>query len=254
MKINYITFTDSGLQRKENEDFIYAFKKENCAVFLVADGMGGLTQGKNASDTLVRYVAKYIELDMDKTIELNKQLDKQYDANSFFTDLKNYLLNANKDIYENWTKNGKTSGSTLVMFAIYENTYNIFWAGDSHIYQLIDNDLVALTVDDVWENDKNRTEGMTVEQIKKDQNYGRLTNAFGSIENVNIHITNGILQKGMKFFLCSDGVYKFCKKDDLNNIILNNNQTKKQIPELIKKEIYKNGAEDNLSFIYIEIE
>lgn len=254
MKIKHIAFTDSGLQRKENEDSIYAFKKENSSVFVVADGMGGLEQGKNASDTLVRYVAKYIEIDMDKTIELNKQLDKQYDANNFFADLKNCLLKANKDIYENWTKNGKSSGSTLVMLAIYDNTYNILWAGDSHIYQLIDDDLVALTVDDVWENDKSRIEGMTIEQIKKDQNYGRLTNAFGSIENVNIHVTNGFLQSGMKFFLCSDGVYKFCKKDDLTNMIVNNSQDKKKLIEEIKNEIYKNGAEDNLSFIYIEVE
>ena len=232
MDIKWVSFTDTGLQRKVNEDSIYSYKKDNCAVFIVADGMGGYENGKNASDTIVRYVAKYIELDMDKIIAAKKQFDKVYDQNTFFDDIKNVLLNANKDIFDNYTAKGHSSGSTLIMIAIYENVYNIYWAGDSHIYQVIDDDLVALTVDDVWENDKEAIKNLTKEQVINDKNYGRLTNAFGTIENVNIHMMNGFIKQGMKFLLCSDGVYKYCDKKVLNEIITN--KKKKENQEEIK--------------------
>lgn len=290
MDIKWTAFTDKGLQRKVNEDSIYACKRDKCAVFIVADGMGGYENGKNASDTIVRYVAKYIELDMDKIIAAKKQFDKVYDQNTFFDDIKQVLLNANKDIFENYTAKGHSSGSTLIMIAVYENVYNIFWAGDSHIYQVIDDDLVALTVDDVWENDKEAIKNLTKEQVINDKNYGRLTNAFGTIENVNIHMMNGFIKSGMKFLLCSDGVYKYCDKKVLNEIVTNKKKSedikdrdktvkidnnnndmkdikkensskdeentksnKENLPKLIKDEVYQNGAIDNLSFIYVEI-
>ncbi|MBP3201844.1 MAG: serine/threonine-protein phosphatase [Lachnospiraceae bacterium] len=288
MDIKWVSFTDTGLQRKVNEDSIYSFKKDNCAVFIVADGMGGYENGKNASDTIVRYVAKYIELDMDKIIAAKKQFDKVYDQNTFFEDIKNVLLSANKEIFENYTAKGHSSGSTLIMLAIYQNVYNIFWAGDSHIYQVIDDDLVALIVDDVWENNKDAIKDLTKEQIVNDKNYGRLTNAFGTIENVNIHMMNGFIKSGMKLLLCSDGVYKYCDKKVLRELIINkrknediedkdktvsanskndeliinnNNENEddkednnmQNLSQKIKEEIYKNGAIDNLSFIYVEI-
>lgn len=252
MGLKYVYFTDSGLQRKENEDSIYAYNKDNCAVFIVADGMGGYENGKTASDTIVKHIAKYIELDMDKIIDAKKQFDKVYDSNTFFNDLKNCLLEANSEIYGEYTSKGRSSGSTLIMIAIYGDTYNIFWAGDSHIYQVIDEDLVALTVDDVWENDKKNVEGLTIDQVKNNQNYGRLTNAFGTIQNVNIHTMNGILKKGMKFLLCSDGVYKYCKHNELKDIVIGDKKNNNELCNAIKQEVYKNGAFDNLSFIYIE--
>lgn len=251
MKLKFISFTDSGLQRKENEDTIYAFEKENCAVFIVADGMGGCENGKNASDTIVRHVAKYIELDMDKVMDAKKQFDKVYDSNTFFADIKECLIKANAEIYNDYTAKGHNSGSTLVMLAIYENTYNIFWAGDSHIYQLIDDELVALTVDDVWENDKARIEGLTIDQVKTNQNYGRLTNAFGTLKDVDIHTTNGFLTKDMKFFLCSDGVYKYCDKEVYTKLVKDGKLEKEEFCNTIKEAVYKNGAMDNLSFIYV---
>lgn len=252
MNIRHIAFTNSGLKRNENEDSIYAFKREDCAIFLVADGMGGCENGKNASDTIVKYVAKYIELDIDKVIDAKKQFDKVYDSNVFFSDIKTALLNANNEIYSEYTAKGHSSGSTLIMLAVYDNTYNIFWAGDSHIYQVIDNELVALTVDDVWENDKERVKDLTIDQIKNNQNYGRLTNAFGTVEHVNIHTMNGFLTKGMKFFICSDGVYKYCDMKALTDIVVNNKLEEKEFCKMVKEEIYKNGAYDNLSFVYIE--
>lgn len=288
MNIKYVTFTDSGLERDVNEDSIYAYEKDNCAVFVVADGMGGYENGKNASDTIVRYIAKYIEIDMEKVIAAKKQFEKEYDSNVFFDDIKKCLLEANHEIFSSYTAKGHSSGSTLVMIAMYENVFNIFWAGDSHIYQAINDELVALTIDDVWENDKARLEGLTIDQVKNNPNYGRLTNAFGTVENVEIHTMNGFIKTGMKFLLCSDGVYKYCDKKVLNELITNkktddflvdkdktveinndNNLTKdksekevnnnmaidiaKNLPNKIKEEVYKNGALDNLSFIYVEI-
>lgn len=252
MDIKSIAFSDSGLARNENEDSIYAFKKENCAIFLVADGMGGCENGKNASDTIVKHVAKYVEMDMDRIKDAKKQFGKVYDANTFFTDIRNCLLNANKEIYGNYTVKGHTSGSTLVMIAIYDSSYKIFWAGDSHIYQVVAGDLQALTVDDVWENDKKRIEGLTIDEVRKNPNYGRLTNAFGTIENVNIHVTEGILYKGMKFFLCSDGIYKYCDKKKLKSIVTDEKLDDKEFCKVIKEEAYKSGAPDNLSFVYVE--
>ena len=253
MNLKHIVFTDSGLKRTENEDSVYAFKKDKCAVFAVADGMGGCENGKNASDTLVKYIAKYIEIDQDKIIDVNKQFDKVYDSNSFYNDLKKYLLDANNEIFTDYTSKGHSSGSTLVMLAIYENTYNIFWAGDSHIYQVIDGDLVALTLDDVWENDSEKIKDLTIDQVKNNSNYGKLTNAFGTIENVNIHVMNGILTKGMKFLLCSDGVYKYMEKDNFKNIVVKDKIDEKELKKEIKDEVYKNGADDNLSFIYVDV-
>lgn len=97
-----------------------------------------------------------------------------------------------------------------------------------------------MTIDDVWVN------------VQGSFDCDSLTQAIGAQEELSINIHTGIIRKKAYFFLCSDGIYKYCGNQYLFSKIRSLMWKKSiTVTKQIRKQVYQNGAKDNLSMIIV---
>lgn len=250
MKIHYAALNEVGLLRKQNEDSIFFAQENGDGIFLVADGMGGHTEGLYASRIVKQRTLVWWETYL--------KLEKKPDFLQSLEQLKEAFAESNQMILEN-TKKGQVCGSTLVALWIKQNHWAVFSCGDSRCYQaeegILFNKFRRLTTDDVWENQQSNRIGVRQEELQKNKNFGKLVRAVGVKSNFSCTVQSNQIQGKTVFALCSDGVYQYCaeiyfkkqllkclKSDDLKIRLLK-----------IRDKIYENGAKDNLSLILVKI-
>lgn len=122
--------TDIGVVRKANEDAWLA--DTDSRVWMVADGMGGLENGRWASSTLVKAVSA-------------AALSGDFDAD--LASASGAIHAANGTIWQASKASGKPMGSTVVALLFREQRFAVLWAGDSRAYLMRKGQLHQLTRD-----------------------------------------------------------------------------------------------------------
>jgi len=250
MKICYEILNEIGLVRKENQDNVFGANNSSEGIFLVADGMGGHTDGGRASRILKDRVEIWWE---------NHQ--KYGEQNSFFhvlEELKVVLEEGNQEIFKS-TGKGDICGSTVVLLWIQGYAWAVLSCGDSRCYLVKDRMLVRyvcqVTTDDVWENQLQNVNGLSREEIQGHACFGRLVHAVGTEENFVCTVRSDQLSGRSVFALCSDGIYRYCPEKYLRTQLKRaiKIENLKNCTEKIKHQVYRNSAPDNLSFILIHV-
>ena len=246
MKIKYSVISEKG-KRPENQDAVFVGVYEEYAVFLVADGMGGHSHGEIASAAVREAIKEWWE-----TILRMDQMPNIEDAEIQCQDA---VQRVNKELYQKFASSGVIVGTTLVLLLIWQNKYTALSVGDSRIYKREGRELECITIDDVWENQTEIKEKMSEEQAKNDSRFGKLVAAIGVHEDVDIHCYCGEIRKRDLFFLCSDGVYKFCDDKQMRKILYNTVVCRniEKINRKIIKIVEKNQSKDNYSAIICDI-
>lgn len=236
MEIDYSAICDMGKIRKENQDSVYAHTGEGWGIFVVADGMGGHAEGARASKTVTNMFKEWTKDDGLKLAECT--------TSHIFSEVRKIIEKANDRIL-NGSDEGELCGSTAVVLIITNENYVLLSVGDSRCYELKEK---------IWRYSLYR---MTQDEIVNEpgSEYGKLTNAVGIRTPLRCNIISGSLRKKHIFFMCSDGVYKFCDEEELVSIIRRNKKKNLGvISREIKDLIYQHGAKDNLSAIVISVE
>ena len=246
-KLTAQKLTDVGLVRQENQDSCFLSVDEGIGVFCVADGMGGHSNGKRASSDIVDGIRQWT----------SAFYSGKYNGgfSEIITDFENYLLHMNRKLYK-YYNHDRICGSTIVALLVYGKYYAVFSLGDSRLYRKRGFSFLQLTQDDVWQNSDVMSYAVQDEELRQNVNYDRLTRAFGIEESVVLHRITDTLKRGDTFFLCSDGVYKYCPEKIIKNCctapILGNVNIDDRLLE-IRKQVYKNGAPDNLTAVMVRI-
>lgn len=233
MEISYSSLSEIGKSRKINQDALFAYTGNGFGLFIVADGMGGLSEGERASREIVDSYQAWIE-------RYEKEAEDM-DPGTILAELRTVLSQAN-DRINNETKSGQTCGSTAVVLFLRKDFYAIISVGDSRIYEIekrvFYTKLRQLTIDDVWKYEGDNT--------------GKLTNAVGINSRLKCHAQSDTLKKNNLFLLCSDGIYRYCQeKDMVNSVIKYMPKDLESAVNEIKRIVYQNGAGDNLSLILV---
>lgn len=234
MIINCAAISDIGKRRSMNQDAMFMVWNDKWGLFALADGMGGTSEGERASGEISNAYREWAEKYGEEAEHMS--------PGDLLTSLRDVLANANEKIIAE-TRKGETCGSTAVILFLREEFYIIISAGDSRIYtvneRIFSVKLKQLTVDDVW--------------MAQGINSGKLTNAVGIFSPLKCHVSSETLQKKHIFFLCTDGVYKYCSEKKILDVIKQRRQESLEDKvEKIKEAIYQNGAVDNLSMILVE--
>lgn len=242
--IIYSQIIDCGLRRKENQDAVYSYTKGDFGLFVLADGMGGHSRGELASREIVKTYEEYVQT-----------LDKREKSISFLTlthEVAETLRTANERILRKYSQD-VICGSTAVILLVKKDCYAVLSVGDSRVYTFYQGEMEVLTIDDIWDNLPGTMEKYTRQQIYEDARRGKLVQAIGVSQEVNIHIATNRIRKGQRFLLCSDGIYHFCSEQTLQEGMKHSfSETMLQsVLERYKKEVYQNGAKDNLSAILV---
>lgn len=213
---------------------------------VLADGMGGLKMGKEASDLATKtMLAEY-----NKTVLLD----------SIPNELNSTLKKANKAIYEMAKKEGLEMdvGTTLVASVIHKD--QLYWisVGDSRIYLFRDNKLIQLSHDHIYENElyNEVIQGkISLEEAKNHPERALLTSYLGMecLSRIEQNHNPLPLQVGDRIILCSDGLHGVLSDSEINEIIAN--EPEKSAELLLQTVLTKNiKYQDNITIIILSCE
>jgi serine/threonine protein phosphatase PrpC len=162
-------------------------------IYVVADGVGGHTDGGLASRAIVQMLSE-VALSAD-TLDARVEIVEQA------------LQSVNGALWRESRQRGErvVIASTVAALMLAENYAVCLWAGDSRIYVNRAGHLYRLTRD---HNEANSTHPLS--------GHGEaLTRAVGSSEDLNLERLVTTAEPGDKFLVCSDGVTKVMSDGDL---------------------------------------
>lgn len=235
--------TDVGKVREINQDAYGIFKKEDAELFVVADGMGGYTNGEKASQTVVEQISSWWEMFSPEACD--------YEFEKMLTAIEQAVEEANHTIYTQYNQN-EVCGTTVVILFLYRERYSIIYAGDSRCYAAVGRKCRCLTMDEIWENQSHIS--VSERRMKNHPDRGKLVNAVGIKTSIQCRVVTGAWEKGEVFLLCTDGLYKYCTDRYIRKcmrLCMDRAAMDMQLAHLLDMA-YKNGAGDNVTIVIVK--
>ncbi len=248
--------TNKGTVRSKNEDNFFVnghcmnmveddiSLNSECIIpglFAISDGMGGLSNGKEASHLAIHVLSSnYCKLDALSSKEVQEGLN-------------NLILKVNEEVY-NMHEQGKASGCTLALIYFHKDKIFVANIGDSKVYQYKDRKLTQLS------KDHNRTQERLNSEwqlSKKSSGNNVLTQYLGmSPKEIVIepyHMTVDYDNK--TFLLCSDGLTEVLSEKEIVKKLrfLRRDNLKKTTDNLVALAM-RNGSKDNVTALLIKIQ
>ncbi len=238
-----------GIGQRDDQQDSYGLTDENDIplyqtrgqLAIVADGMGGLSNGGVISSLVVQ-----------SCYNLFHELPEYKKPSDMLLEMAK-VANYNVNMY---LRNGQRSGSTLVASIIRDGYLYFLTIGDSHIYLYRNGSIFLLNREHVYREELalSAINGeVSMEQVKGDKQAKSLTSYFGG--GVITHIDrneDGIkLLAGDKVLLCSDGVYGTISKGQMETALKADVHTAvEQIQQMIEKE--DKPYQDNYTAVILE--
>ena len=238
MKFKYVTLTDTGLKRTENEDSLGVFEAEDGLLTVVCDGLGGNKAGDIASKLAVQTISTTFQ-----NLEEVEYLER----------IRLSILEANKIVIEESSKDFDRKGMATTVEALFLKDDTAYWGhvGDSRLYYLKNKKLKQLSKDHSLVQ-KLIDEGyLTLKEAENHPNKNIIMRALGDSENVEVDVSKLKINPddSSKFFICTDGVTTVIQNNELEEILINDNAH--YISEVIANLVEKRGAPDNYTFVII---
>ena len=229
--------THQGKVRSANEDAFLI--DETHQVFAVADGLGGLPGGAEASQRIV---------------ELLKQTYSHVDADKERADLGELILGINKIL----TKEGNEahpftgSGSTLTIAQLISDQLLIGHIGDSAAYHLRGEDFNQITIDHTMEQEFIERAGENARNLMPPKYPHTLTRCVGQNKNVRVDQLRLAVASGDRLLLCTDGLNKIVTKQQIHAALQADASPEAICQELVE-HANREGGPDNITVIVVFI-
>lgn len=233
MQINAFGLTDTGRVRDENQDAYFIDAAHN--VFAVADGLGGLPGGADASRRIV---------------ELLHQSMGRINSEEERFDLAELIIGINKIISkESQVAHPITgSGSTLTLCQILEDQLFIGHVGDSATYLSRDGKFEKLTIDHTMAQELVDKHGESALEFMPKEYPHTLTRCIGQEGELRVDQTRIKLQSGDRIMLCTDGLNKVVPESEIADIV-GAQLEPEQICTQLKDKANANQGPDNITVI-----
>ncbi|HEY4600290.1 MAG TPA: PP2C family serine/threonine-protein phosphatase [Cerasibacillus sp.] len=246
--------TDVGLRKNINQDALLIKTAqtpvEEIGLFVVCDGMGGLSHGELASATVIYGLSQWFEHDLPELLEYEKDNEE-----IIFQQLENTVEKLNADIVSYGQEEGVVLGTTLTALLILGKTFFLVQMGDSRAYAIDDNQVIQLTKDQTFVAREVARGHLTPEEARNHPKRNILLQCIGAREEIEVVITKGIIEQGMSYLLCTDGFYHKLSHDELIGY-LQTEATETDMKQAIQtlSEIVKSRHEtDNISAVLLKV-
>lgn len=211
---------------------------------IVADGMGGLSDGERMSQLVVVTMLQGFDEDDGSMPSASLLMKLVYDAN----------VAVNKELGEE--KIGKC-GSTLTAVIVKNRKLSWISVGDSHIYVCREGKLIKMNEDHNYakELDERVKSGeLTLEEAMKDPQRGALTSfiGMGELEMLDQNENPIALEKNDRILLMSDGVFGTVAESRIAEIM---NMPLLQAGEQLEQEIRQKNKrnQDNYTCVILQV-
>jgi protein phosphatase len=240
MRLTSTAVSDIGRVRKTNQDSVGCFPE--LRLYLLADGMGGLTDGEVASRLAIDVIADHVQ-----TANGAAGADD-------LTLLRGAIASANERILHEGEARGEASGrarigATIVALRVAADEGRAFWAhvGDSRLYRFREGRLTLLTADHTLAGAAYR-DGGTVPLDLPHTNM--LVQALGVSQDVDPSLGSSDVQPGDLFLLCSDGISGMIAPDVLEKALADASSLDEKAKNLIRLALEASGR-DNASVVLV---
>jgi PPM family protein phosphatase len=226
--------TDTGLQRRANEDALLA----RSPLFVVADGMGGAQAGEVASKIAV----DTFEGGLGDTSVPERSLASR-------------VLTANARIHELSHSNDEHAGMGTTLTAAYVAAHEIAIAhvGDSRAYCLRDGELIRLTSDHSLVDELVRQGKITPQQAVDHPQRSVITRALGPEPAVEVDTCSYRARAGDVYLLCSDGLTTMVPEERLAEILRSHTRLR-DAGEALIAAANEAGGRDNVTVVLFRLE
>ncbi len=246
---------DVGKVRTVNQDSILirvgSKQDDEFGLFVVADGLGGLSDGQIASQMVVERLSMWWESELAHLMCNNKDVD----IRTIDRQLYEVVVGINENIIAYATRRDMKMASTLSLIFILKNQYIIKHLGDSRIY-IINQNVQQVTEDHSWVNTEIKAGKMSVEAARGHPKRNILTHCLGITTGNDMYEMQGELQKDDIILLCSDGFYTHVYDVEMRSIIYQQVKNKTDHMQCIVKELFEKtmmqGGRDNISIILVK--
>ncbi|SET45345.1 Serine/threonine protein phosphatase PrpC [[Clostridium] aminophilum] len=250
MKKTYDIFgiTDCGNVRADNQDSHLirtgAAGDEEFCFLAVADGMGGMSHGEEASCTCVAVLETWWKT---KVAEAWKQ--NAFDMEQLEQSLDEAIRETDSTLHAFFEQIGERGGTTLSAMFFFRDSYLCKHIGDSRIYRVTPDGWEQITRDHTL-YEKKRMEGTLTPENEADESLRHtLVNALG-IGKMQIDTYRGMAAASDRFLLCSDGFYEFMTARDFQTLAGEGSAQQKMTA--VKDDIKSKEADDNLTGILLQ--
>jgi protein phosphatase len=238
MQTSSYGITDQGKVRHANEDAFLI--DEPHQVFAVADGLGGLPGGAEASQRIV---------------ELLKQTCQHMDADEERADLGELITGINRVLSRegNEAHPFTGSGSTLTLTQLIGDQLLIGHVGDSAAYHLRGDDFNKLTIDHTMEQEFIERVGESARTMMPPEYPHTLTRCVGQNEELRVDQSRLTIAPGDRLLLCTDGLNKVVEKHQIH-ATLQADASPQKICQGLVDHANAEGGPDNITVIVVFVQ
>lgn len=248
----YGVIVEQGDKRQENQDSVLCLKgmagRKKAALFIVADGMGGLSYGSWVSQYIIHqfqlwWAEDFLQTAADKKL---KEGDIREILEQEIWEINQFILQFREELH-------CRAGSTISLLLLYGNRYFLLNLGDSRIYVLRKGKLFLLTKDQTLAAQMVREKRMTEEEAKYSSEKSILTMCIGMFPVPRSYFLSGKIKRKDFFLLCSDGLYHHLEDSKIQEILNDHQLEPQEKAEALRNQIPPGLASDNVSAIVVSV-
>lgn len=238
--IKYVSRTDKGLVRSENEDSFNVSEVGKYLLIAIADGLGGVSGGEIASKIAIQTAVSEIThgLHEDSTEEEIKELLRSV----FQTANVRILLQAATD------PDCSDMATTLTVAIIKDSDVYIEHIGDCRVYIQDASQFKCLTTDHTYAQQLVNSESITKEEVHTHPGRNILLQYLGE----NVYVTPDFyrynIENGEVLLICTDGLSSYVEDRIISDIVSEPNDLEKKVDNLVAAA-YNEGAPDNITVV-----
>lgn len=254
MKFDYCVKSDIGTVRSTNQDSsfvgIIGTRLGKALFGIVCDGMGGLSDGEFASNTVVQIFSEWFNNEF-------KHISKNDDIGEVIYAKWRILMDKSREVFiEHIGNSDRTMGTTLSALLIVDGKYYAAQVGDSRIYLFRDKTTFQITTDHSYVAELAERGLMTFDEANIAENKNILTRCIGNMCEFRPDFYSGDVFLGDCFSITSDGFHGGMIASEMNGVLTeifsaNGRKMRKTLEQSVVLKMEK-GEKDNITAICIK--
>ena len=235
-RLRSVACSHAGLVRAHNEDSF--LDRPDIGLFVVADGMGGMTAGDVASAAIVTALDQIAAT--DDTPALMQAVRARLSA-----------VNASLLALAERRGPGIVIGSTVAGLVVRDGHFACFWAGDSRVYRYRAGELDRLTRDHSLVQDMVDAGLLAPADAETHPHASVIQRAVGIEAELTLDGVHAAAEAGDVFLLCSDGLTRMVNDEELEHQL--GQAPIEAVSAALLDLVLRRGAKDNVTTVLVEV-
>jgi serine/threonine protein phosphatase PrpC len=219
-------------------------------LFAVADGLGGHANGPRASRLVINVLAHTIVRNITMPV-LGSPAETPLDEDQLSNLLTEAVRAANGSLCAANKEAGLDAGSTLVAALIYGETAYIANVGDSRAYVCDESGLRRITSDHSLVQQLVAGGLIHPDDVYTHPQRNQIFRSLGDDPDIPVDLFVQQLRPGMRFLLCSDGLWEMVRDPDLETL-LHADTDPQSTCDALMTAANDGGGEDNITAVVVE--